>query len=45
MPSDSDILGFSNIWYDEGIENKISQTLPDGADKLLTEYSNIKSNS
>ncbi len=30
MPSDSDILGFSNMWYDEGMENKISKTLPDG---------------
>lgn len=32
MPSDSDVLGFSNIWYDEGIENKISKSLPDGAE-------------
>lgn len=32
MPSDSDVLGFSNIWYDEGIENKISKTLPDGTE-------------
>lgn len=30
MPSDFDVLGFSNKWYDEGIENKISKTLPDG---------------
>jgi hypothetical protein len=30
MPSDSDVLGFSNRWYDKGIENKISKTLPDG---------------
>lgn len=30
MPSDSDVLGFSNLWYDEGIENKISKTLPNG---------------
>lgn len=29
MPSDSAVLGFSNKWYDEGIENKISKTLPD----------------
>jgi hypothetical protein len=29
MPSDSNVLGFSNRWYDEGIENKISKTLPD----------------
>ncbi len=30
MPSDSDVLGFSNRWYHEGIENKISKTLPNG---------------
>jgi hypothetical protein len=30
MPSDSDVLGFRNRWYDEGIENKISKMLPDG---------------
>jgi hypothetical protein len=24
------VLGFSNRWYEEGIENKISKTLPDG---------------
>lgn len=29
MPSDSKILGFSNIWYLEGIKNKISEELPD----------------
>jgi hypothetical protein len=32
MPSDSDVLGFSNRWYQEGIENKISKTLPDGTE-------------
>lgn len=32
MPSDSDVLGFSNRWYEEGIENKISKTLPDGTE-------------
>jgi hypothetical protein len=32
MPSDSDVLGFSNKWYDEGIENKISKTLPNGTE-------------
>jgi hypothetical protein len=32
MPSDSTVLGFSNIWYEEGIENKISKTLPDGTE-------------
>jgi|SRR6056297_546515 len=30
MPSDSDVLGFSNMWYEEGIENKIVKTLPNG---------------
>ena len=30
MPTDSTILGFSNIWYVEGIENKIIKTLLDG---------------
>ncbi len=30
MPADSDILGFSNRWYHEGIENKIVKTLSDG---------------
>ncbi|MGV8829679.1 MAG: hypothetical protein ACWA6U_15340 [Breznakibacter sp.] len=32
MPSDSDVLGFSNRWYEDGIENKISKTLPDGTE-------------
>ncbi len=35
MPSDSDILGFSNIWYHEGIENKISKTLPNGTELFV----------
>jgi hypothetical protein len=30
MPTDSSILGFSNRWYEEGIEIKIQKTLPDG---------------
>jgi len=30
MPIDEKILGFSNIWYVEGIRNKIVKTLPDG---------------
>jgi predicted nucleotidyltransferase len=30
MPTDPDILGFSNKWYTEGIENKITKVLPDG---------------
>ena len=29
MPTDSTVLGFSNRWYEEGIENKITKTLPD----------------
>ena len=32
MPSDSDVLGFSNRWYEEGIENKMSKTLPGGTE-------------
>ena len=32
MPSDPDVLGFSNRWYEDGIENKISKTLPDGTE-------------
>lgn len=32
MPSDSDVLGFSNRWYEEGIKNKISKNLPDGTE-------------
>lgn len=35
MPSDPDVLGFSNRWYGEGIENKISKTLPDGTEIFL----------
>lgn len=35
MPSDSDVLGFSNKWYDEGIENKISKTLPNGIEVFV----------
>ena len=30
MPTDEDILGFSNQWYHEGISNKITKTLPNG---------------
>ncbi|MFC2112259.1 hypothetical protein ACFLTA_03245 [Bacteroidota bacterium] len=30
MPTDKSILGFSNIWYDEGIDNRIDKLLPDG---------------
>lgn len=32
MPSGYDVLGFSNMWYEEGIEKKISKTLPDGTE-------------
>lgn len=30
MPADEAILGFSNRWYSEGIENRITKFLPDG---------------
>lgn len=30
MPTDSTILGFSNRWYEEGIEMKIPKSLSDG---------------
>lgn len=29
MPTDPGLLGFSNKWYPEGIENKINKILPD----------------
>lgn len=32
MPTDEDILGFSNRWYEEGIDNKIQKMLPDGTE-------------
>lgn len=32
MPTDSDILGFSNKWYIEGIATRIRKTLPDGTE-------------
>ena len=35
MPTDSDVLGFSNRWYEEGIENKISKTLPNGTEVFV----------
>jgi len=35
MPSNSSVLGFSNRWYDEGIKNKISKTLPNGTKIFL----------
>ena len=30
MPTDEDILGFTNIWYLDGIDHKIIKTLPNG---------------
>ena len=30
MPTDEIILGFKNLWYPGGVENKISKKLPDG---------------
>jgi len=35
MPTDSSVLGFSNLWYKEGIEIKISKTLPDGTEVFV----------
>lgn len=35
MPTDSDVLGFSNRWYEEGIEIRIQKTLPDGTDVFV----------
>ncbi len=35
MPTDEDILGFSNRWYEEGIEMKIRKTLPDGTEVFV----------
>lgn len=32
MPTDSDIIGFSNRWYSEGIQNRITKRLPNGSD-------------
>ncbi|MCD4736960.1 MAG: hypothetical protein K8R53_13025 [Bacteroidales bacterium] len=32
MPTDEDILGFSNKWYVVGIENKMMKILPDGTE-------------
>ena len=30
MPTDPDVLGFTNIWYEGGVTNKIQKNLPDG---------------
>jgi hypothetical protein len=35
MPTDSDVLGFSNRWYEEGIEIKIPKKLPDGTEVFV----------
>jgi hypothetical protein len=35
MPTDSSVLGFSNRWYEAGIEIKISKTLPDGTEVFV----------
>jgi predicted nucleotidyltransferase len=35
MPTDEKILGFSNKWYEEGIENRITKTLPDGTEVFV----------
>jgi len=35
MPTDPEILGFSNKWYHDGIHNKISRTLPNGTEIYL----------
>ncbi|HUW07816.1 MAG TPA: hypothetical protein VMW01_16335 [Williamwhitmania sp.] len=35
MPTDSNVLGFSNRWYEEGIEIKIQKTLPDGTEVFV----------
>lgn len=32
MPTDENILGFSNKWYVDGIENEIKMILPDGTE-------------
>ena len=32
MPCDDGVLGFSNRWYEKGIENKIPYKLPSGRD-------------
>ena len=35
MPTDSAVLGFSNRWYEEGIENKITKSLPNGTEVFV----------
>jgi len=35
MPADSKVLGFTNRWYEGGVEIKISKILPDGTDVFV----------
>ncbi|PKP33147.1 MAG: hypothetical protein CVT99_01465 [Bacteroidetes bacterium HGW-Bacteroidetes-16] len=35
MPTDSNILGFTNSWYEEGVINKIVKTLTDGTEVFV----------
>lgn len=35
MPTDSNLLGFTNKWYTEGIENKILRKLADGTEIFI----------
>lgn len=35
MPTGSDVLGFTNIWYGEGVDNKIIKTLPNGTEVFV----------
>lgn len=35
MPSDSSVLGFSNRWYEDGIEFKASKILPSGTEVFV----------
>jgi hypothetical protein len=35
MPVNPDILGFSNVWYKDGVENKIEKTLPNGTTVVI----------
>ena len=30
MPTDPNVLGFTNMWYEDGVTNRITKTLPDG---------------
>ena len=35
MTTDSNVLGFTNIWYEEGVDNKIIKKLPDGTEVFV----------